>query len=182
LIQKNATKGVWQIVNRKGFSTLAHLKPADGTVTNDQKKIMEEFYKKLSSFSCNVQKYTDEAMRTSHRNDFDAALNEAMLYDKTCKDKVTHDIDEGDLVDLDDQDIVIKPEWVIPTPTESEIASIIKELKSKQSSGPDGISSVFIKRIATLVCRPLVSLFNLSLRAKKFPAMWNIGKDTPIYK
>ena len=90
-------------------------------------------------------------MRTSHRNDFDAALNEAMLYDKTCKDKVTHDIDEGDLVDLDDQDIVIKPEWVIPTPTESEIASIIKELKSKQSSGPDGISSVFKKRIATCI-------------------------------
>jgi len=62
----------------------------------------------------------------------------------------------------------IEPMVTIPV-TEAEVRSIIKSLKSKGTSGYDGISSKILKQCASTVIKPLIYMCNLSLTTGTFP-------------
>jgi hypothetical protein len=53
--------------------------------------------------------------------------------------------------------------------TESEIICTIKSLKSKNSSGHDGISNRILKVCGQYIGKPLACIYNISLKEGKFP-------------
>jgi Notch-like protein len=69
------------------------------------------------------------------------------------------------------------------TPTnDNEITTIIKDLKNKQSSGLDGVSSFLIKKCHVYLIKPLTFLTNLSLSTGKFLENLKISKIKPLLK
>ena len=66
--------------------------------------------------------------------------------------------------------------------SEVEVMSIIKSLKSKETSGYDGISSKILKQCASTVIKPLTFICNLSLTTGTFPERCKLAIVRPIYK
>ena len=67
------------------------------------------------------------------------------------------------------------------TPTDSvEKLRIIHGMKSKYSTGPDGISSILMKELAQGIAIPLTVLINLSLSEGIFPDSLKVAKVVPI--
>jgi len=64
----------------------------------------------------------------------------------------------------------------------NEISCIIRLLKNKKSTGPDGISSILLKQLNEAICEPLVILINKSIENGIFPDSLKIAKIIPIYK
>ena len=58
----------------------------------------------------------------------------------------------------------------------------IDKLKPKNSCGPDGISSNFIKRFKIELAPPLTIIFNKSLESSTVPEDWKVGNVCPIFK
>ena len=75
----------------------------------------------------------------------------------------------------------IKSMITIPV-SEVEVMCIIKSLKSKGSSGYDGISSKILKQCAGSVIKPLTYICNLSLTTGIFPERCKFAIVRPIYK
>ena len=71
--------------------------------------------------------------------------------------------------------------FLIPT-NEHEILKMVKTLKSKKSSGYDGISTKLLKQIIINIVSPLEYIFNLSLSTGCCPDLLKIAKVIPIYK
>ena len=71
--------------------------------------------------------------------------------------------------------------FLIPT-NEHEILQMVKTLKSKRSSGYDGISTKLLKQIIPNIVAPLEYIFNLSLSTGCCPDLLKIAKVIPIYK
>ncbi len=71
--------------------------------------------------------------------------------------------------------------YLLPT-TEIEIKKTIKKLKSKTSSGYDGISNILLKSIAKEISPPLSVIFNKSLKEGIFPTKMKIAEVVPLYK
>ena len=67
----------------------------------------------------------------------------------------------------------------VPT---TEVTKIIKNLASKNSSGHDGISARFIKRILETITSPLTHIINQSLCTGIFPDRLKIAKVIPLFK
>lgn len=72
--------------------------------------------------------------------------------------------------------------FVLLETDELEVCRIIKGLKNTNSTGWDGISSVFIKRCRDILIKPLTSIFNMCLSAGRFPNMLKQSIVVPIYK
>ena len=70
---------------------------------------------------------------------------------------------------------------LIPT-NQHEILKIVKALKSKKSTGYDGISTKLLKQIIRNIVIPLEHIFNLSLSAGCCPDLLKLAKVIPIYK
>lgn len=68
-----------------------------------------------------------------------------------------------------------------PTDCE-EVLKIITNMKPKKSSGIDGISNAFIKKIANSIIFPLCIAINKSLQSGQVPKMLKTAKVIPIYK
>lgn len=64
----------------------------------------------------------------------------------------------------------------------SEVVKVLKGLKNKSSSGPDGISSIMLKNTADSLACPLSFLFNLSLRTSSVPSAWKVSNVVPLHK
>ena len=64
----------------------------------------------------------------------------------------------------------------------SEVEKIIKNLASKNSSGHDGISARFLKRILEIITLPLTHIVNQSLCTGIFPDRLKIAKVVPLFK
>ena len=71
--------------------------------------------------------------------------------------------------------------FLIPT-NEHEILNIVELLKSKKSSGYDGINTKLLKQIILNIVSPLEYIFNLSLFTGCCPDLLKIAKVIPIYK
>ena len=66
--------------------------------------------------------------------------------------------------------------------TENEIVVIINNLKSKNSSGKDGISNKLLKSIKGEISKPLTIIINQSLETGIFPDALKVAKVKPLYK
>ena len=64
----------------------------------------------------------------------------------------------------------------------SEVTNIIKELKNKNSSGPDGISNKMLKLSYPVISEILADIFNDCLSSNYFPEIFKISKIIPIHK
>ncbi len=71
--------------------------------------------------------------------------------------------------------------FLFPT-TENEIIKIVSHLKSKKSSGYDGISNVLLKSVIPEIQTPLTMIFNKSLREGVFPEKMKLAEVIPIFK
>ena len=63
-----------------------------------------------------------------------------------------------------------------------EVNKIISQLDSKNSSGYDSISNIFIKSIVDIILKPLTVIINQCLKMGLFPNQLNIAKVVPIFK
>jgi hypothetical protein len=66
--------------------------------------------------------------------------------------------------------------------TESEIICTIKSLKSKDSSGYDGITNRILKVCGQCLGKPLAYIYNVSLKQGKFPDRLKYSVVVPIFK
>ena len=66
--------------------------------------------------------------------------------------------------------------------TENEIVVIINNLKSKNSSGKDGIFNKLLKSIKEEISKPLTIIINQCLETGIFPDALKVAKVKPLYK
>lgn len=70
---------------------------------------------------------------------------------------------------------------VIRIPLEG-VTELLLQLDQKKSTGPDDISSAFLRRYATLLARFLVVIFQKSVSSGAIPDDWRIARVTPVFK
>jgi hypothetical protein len=58
----------------------------------------------------------------------------------------------------------------------------LQKLKTSKATGPDGIPARVLKECASVIYKPLSSLFSLSLKAGIVPLDWKLANVVPIYK
>jgi hypothetical protein len=58
----------------------------------------------------------------------------------------------------------------------SEIAWLIRHLKPRKATGPDGIQNIILQHLPRSVLKLIAIIFNISLALKYFPAQWKIAK------
>ena len=64
-----------------------------------------------------------------------------------------------------------------------QVENIIKNLKYKNSTGPDNLfSNKFFKACKNSICEPLALLFNKSLNAGIIPNKWKLAKVIALFK
>jgi hypothetical protein len=63
-----------------------------------------------------------------------------------------------------------------------EVVDAINKLKSKKSSGPDGIPPYIIKGCGEILAQPICHIFNVAIRTCTFPDALKIARVTPIFK
>ncbi|XP_044747620.1 uncharacterized protein LOC123308825 isoform X1 [Coccinella septempunctata] len=66
--------------------------------------------------------------------------------------------------------------------TESEILSVVKNMKNKNSCGHDGVPMTVIKRHISNILRPLCYIINCSFRGGIFPDSFKLSLVKPCYK
>ena len=64
----------------------------------------------------------------------------------------------------------------------SEVVNEINKIKSKSSSGIDGINSRIVKYVAPYIALPLSHIFNLTFATGKIPNKLKLALVTPVYK
>ena len=75
-----------------------------------------------------------------------------------------------------------KSNTVLNKTNKKEVIKILKKLKNRKASGPDGIPNEAFKLGAELIAPYLVQLFNLVLTDFSSPIDWNVGIMHLIYK
>ena len=68
------------------------------------------------------------------------------------------------------------------TVSQEKVQYIIENLHSKQSSGVDGISSILLKQLAPILCKPLTLILNQPLLTGIFPDKLKLAKVIPVHK
>jgi len=68
------------------------------------------------------------------------------------------------------------------TVSEQEVREEILKLKSKPSSGLDGITSMILKCLIGFIEIPLTRIVNTSIKTGVFPSAWKLAKVIPVYK
>ena len=63
-----------------------------------------------------------------------------------------------------------------------QIRLILKKLKNKISSGPDGLPPILFHNLANQLAYPLATIFNLFMQAGTVPDIWRQARVTPIFK
>ena len=66
--------------------------------------------------------------------------------------------------------------------TPDTILKMAGKLKSKNSAGPDNISSKLLKRILPIIINPLCHIFNISLQTGFIPSILKTAKVVPVFK
>ena len=63
-----------------------------------------------------------------------------------------------------------------------QIRKLLKKLRTKKSSGPDGLPPIVFKNLANYIASPLARLYNLLMTKEKVPMLWKQANVTPIFK
>ena len=58
----------------------------------------------------------------------------------------------------------------------------LQKLKTNSSSGPDGLPSILLKKLAPELALPLSMLYQSSMSSGQLPTEWKTGIVIPIYK
>ena len=58
----------------------------------------------------------------------------------------------------------------------------LRKLRQDSATGPDGIATIFLKRCASDLARPLTLLIRKMLRCGIWPAIWRFHRIVPLYK
>ena len=64
----------------------------------------------------------------------------------------------------------------------TQIFKILKKVKKKLSSGPDGIPSILFSHLASQLSHPLSLIFNFIMQKGEVPIIWKQAFVTPIFK
>ena len=72
--------------------------------------------------------------------------------------------------------------FVFANMTPDIINDALNKLKSKKSSGPDKISTNFMKSIIPIIMGPICHSFNLSFKTEFIPTILKTAKFVPIFK
>ena len=90
--------------------------------------------------------------------------------------------DNGDLPPM--QNIGAENKQVLRTISfrTEQIRQILKKLKNKLSSGPDGIPPIIFKNLANQLAYPLAVMFNIFMQSGSVPSIWKRAIVIPIYK
>ena len=70
----------------------------------------------------------------------------------------------------------------LETVNDSFVGKVIKSLKSKSSSGYDGVSGSILKSVQDILRTPLAHIINTSIVTGKFPTPWKSAHVVPIHK
>jgi hypothetical protein len=76
----------------------------------------------------------------------------------------------------------IRDSFYLPEVTEENLLRIIGSLKSKKSTGIDGISPFLLKRCASFIIKPLLEIINIVIRTGTFPECLKRSVVIPIPK
>ena len=76
----------------------------------------------------------------------------------------------------------IRENFIFNHVTSEMIIEMAGKLKSKNSSGPDRISSKLLKKILPIIITPLCHIFNLSLKTGYIPTILKTAKVVPVFK
>ncbi len=68
------------------------------------------------------------------------------------------------------------------TVSPAQVYHKLKNLPPKMSSGPDGLPSFLLKKIATVLDTPFSKIFNASLKTGKIPIQWREAKVIALFK
>ena len=66
--------------------------------------------------------------------------------------------------------------------TEEDVKRVIDKFKICKSPGPDKIYPRILKEVEEAICKPLCTIFNLSLRTGKVVSEWKLANVTPLFK
>lgn len=69
----------------------------------------------------------------------------------------------------------------VPSLSNSEVLSALKQLKPKRTRGLDGIPGFIINDCACAIVTPLIIIFNLSLNTDVFPDRWKKTRISPVF-
>lgn len=73
-------------------------------------------------------------------------------------------------------------QFQLPSVSEEIIFKTMRKLKTKFTSGPNGIPSFLSNDSASVLAAPVSVIFNPSLVSLKFPPVWKVFNICPIYK
>jgi hypothetical protein len=74
------------------------------------------------------------------------------------------------------------PQASVRPTNHSEIEWIIRRLKPRKASGPDGIQNIVLKHLPRLVLKFIAKIVNKSLALNYFPAQWKGAKVIMLQK
>ncbi|PNF20311.1 hypothetical protein B7P43_G13693 [Cryptotermes secundus] len=149
----NKTKAIWQIINKETGSF------RQGDYITSLKNGSEE--------TSNQQKIAD-------------MLNSFFI--ESTEDLLANNINHSP-VQTSQQRIQYQTNTMFWLPiTEIEIERVIKSLRGKPSAGFDEIPEYLAKRCSQYIKKPLVHIFNASLKSGVFPDKMKIAKVRPLYK
>jgi hypothetical protein len=121
----------------------------------------------------NQQKIIDQGHLVNHFNNYFGNIGTSMAAS-------IPNVNNVDCMDyLDDK---INSLFKFKPVTNEQVYKIINQLKSKPSVGHDGLSTITVKYLASLLTEPLTLLINQSLKAGIFPDKLKLAKIIPIHK
>lgn len=71
--------------------------------------------------------------------------------------------------------------YLFPTNSD-EVEITVKQLRNSKATGPDGLSSVFLKKHISVLAQPLAHIINLSFEKGIYPDQLKIAKICPLFK
>ena len=66
--------------------------------------------------------------------------------------------------------------------TEEEVCVQLEALNKTKAAGPDEIHPAILRPLASLLAKPMASLFNRSLQSARLPGDWKVATVSPIHK
>ena len=72
--------------------------------------------------------------------------------------------------------------FYIKPATENEVLSVLKRIKIKKSSGPDGLHPRYIRDVAEIITTPLTFIVNLSFQSGTVPQNLKVARVVPLHK
>lgn len=82
----------------------------------------------------------------------------------------------------DVNDCAVNNTFALDFISENDVYEVLRRIKPKLTSGPDGIPAFFLRDCALVLACPLMKIFNLCLKSKKFPDMWKLSRVCPVFK